>query len=99
MWLAMARVISNQCFSLTTQSDKLQLIPVFLYYIVNGGWSSWSVSTTCSVTCGSGVEILSRTCTNPAPKHGGRSCSGAGRKEQACSKNPCPSEYCIALTI
>ncbi|XP_020632778.1 SCO-spondin-like, partial [Orbicella faveolata] len=57
---------------------------------VDGGWSSWSVSTPCSVTCGSGVEILSRTCTNPAPKHGGRSCSGAGRKEQACSKNPCP---------
>lgn len=65
----------------------------FLHYLVDGSWSSWSVSTPCSVTCGSGVEIFSRTCTNPAPKHGGRSCSGAGRKEQACSRNPCPSKY------
>ncbi|KAJ7389347.1 hypothetical protein OS493_032204 [Desmophyllum pertusum] len=56
---------------------------------VDGGWSSWSVLTPCSVTCGNGIEILSRTCTNPAAKHGGTSCTGAPRKEQACTKNPC----------
>ena len=91
-WLGL---ISNQCFSLTTQSDKRQLISVFLYYIVHGGWSSWSVSTLCSVTCGSGVEILSRTCTNPAPKYGGRSCQGDANKQQACTKKPCPSAYFV----
>ncbi|XP_078378395.1 SCO-spondin-like isoform X2 [Oculina patagonica] len=57
---------------------------------IHGGWSSWSVSKPCSVTCGNGVEVLSRSCTNPAPKHGGRSCPGAAQKQQACTKNPCP---------
>ena len=89
----MARVILNQSFSMRPLTDESQLMSFYLYYIVDGGWSSWSVSKPCSVTCGSGVEILSRSCTNPAPKYGGRSCPGAGRKEQACSKNPCPSKY------
>ena len=63
--------------------------------IVHGGWTGWSVSTLCSVTCGSGVEILSRTCTNPAPKYGGRSCQGDAQKQQRCTKKPCPSTYLV----
>lgn len=57
---------------------------------VNGGWSAWFVSRPCSLSCGGGTEILSRTCTNPAPKHGGEFCQGDTRKEQVCASNPCP---------
>ncbi|XP_022799542.1 SCO-spondin-like [Stylophora pistillata] len=57
---------------------------------VNGGWSSWSVSVPCSVTCGNGVETISRSCTDPAPKYGGKPCSGKAKKEQPCSRIPCP---------
>ncbi|XP_067056576.1 coadhesin-like isoform X2 [Acropora muricata] len=57
---------------------------------VNGGWSSWFVSTPCNVTCGSGKEELNRTCTNPEPKHGGNPCNGVSRKEQKCTRKPCP---------
>ena len=49
----------------------------------------------CSVSCGGGIEILSRSCTNPAPQHGGKSCLGEAQKQQACSKNPCPSMYSL----
>ena len=66
-----------------------------LYYLVPGGWSSWSVAKPCSVSCGSGIEILSRSCTNPSPQHGGKSCSGKAQKQQACSRNPCPSMYSL----
>ena len=62
-----------------------------IFPTVHGGWTSWSVSTPCSVTCGSGVEVLTRTCTNPAPQHGGTPCQGSSRKDRACTKNPCPS--------
>ncbi|XP_061179047.1 uncharacterized protein LOC133187647 [Saccostrea echinata] len=51
------------------------------YCEVHGGWSawdSWKPQGSCSVTCGSGIRKFtrSRSCTNPAPKYGGRSCSG-----------------------
>ncbi|XP_027058955.1 A disintegrin and metalloproteinase with thrombospondin motifs adt-1-like isoform X3 [Pocillopora damicornis] len=57
---------------------------------VNGGWSSWSMSMPCSVTCGNGVEIVSRSCTNPRPKNGGKPCPGEAKKKQPCSRISCP---------
>ena len=50
---------------------------------VNGGWSAY---TTCSKTCGGGIQT--RTCTNPLPAHGGSSC--AGESSQACNTQACP---------
>jgi len=50
---------------------------------VNGGWSSWG---RCSKSCGPGVQT--RTCTNPAPAHGGSECYGSA--EESCYTRPCP---------
>jgi len=50
----------------------------------NGGWSAWS---TCSASCGSGIQT--RTCTNPAPANGGATCSGAS--QQSCNTPSCSS--------
>ncbi|XP_020601543.1 neurogenic locus notch homolog protein 1-like isoform X6 [Orbicella faveolata] len=44
---------------------------------VDGGWSKWSGYTPCTLTCGGGVQYRKRTCTNPAPKYGGKSCQGS----------------------
>lgn len=51
----------------------------------------WSNSSECSATCGFAVKISTRTCTNPAPAHGGRVCVGQDRVQSVCSSNPsCP---------
>ncbi|KAK7095383.1 hypothetical protein V1264_006798 [Littorina saxatilis] len=63
---------------------------------INGGWSSWSYHTngSCSVTCGDGTRTRTdtRTCTNPMPSNGGRSCSGNSYKYTSSS---CNIQACI----
>ena len=53
--------------------------------IIDGGWSVWTVST-CSVTCGSGTEQATRTCTNPTPSsNDGNKCIGLASKSEGCN--------------
>ncbi|MBI4035993.1 hypothetical protein HY383_03510 [Candidatus Daviesbacteria bacterium] len=58
---------------------------------VNGGWSAWSSWSVCSVSCGSGNQTRSRTCTNPTPANGGTDCSGDSSQNQSCNSRPCAS--------
>ena len=62
-----------------------------VYYIVDGGFTDWTVWDTCSVTCGSGTQSRTRDCTNPAPAHGGANCTGDISEAQTCDEVPCPS--------
>ncbi|KAL3852080.1 hypothetical protein ACJMK2_015767 [Sinanodonta woodiana] len=59
-----------------------------------GAWSSWTLSATCSVSCGTGVKTVTRnrTCSNPVPQNGGRQCNGTSTENQtsACNTNLCP---------
>ena len=59
--------------------------------IVNGGWSTWSDWSACSVVaCGqSGTQTSTRTCTNPPPSGGGATCSGSPVQTRACSAPAC----------
>lgn len=57
---------------------------------VDGGWSSWTGSNSCSVTCGSGSIFRLRTCTNPTPQNGGKECKGSMFERHTCNKGPCP---------
>merc|ERR1712054_3631 len=43
---------------------------------VDGGWTDWSAFSECSVKGGGGNKTKTRTCTNPAPAHGGAECEG-----------------------
>ena len=56
---------------------------------VNGSWSNWTAMP-CSVTCGVGIAMQTRTCTNPAPANGGAQCSGASYQFVPCYLTYCP---------
>lgn len=58
--------------------------------VVNGGWSEWS-SSPCSTTCGDGTKHETRSCTNPAPLHGGRHCQGDSVRVTPCHSGQCPT--------
>ena len=60
--------------------------------LVNGGYSSWSSWGSCSKSCGTGSQSKSRSCNNPAPQHGGASCSGSSSATQNCNTHNCPSK-------
>jgi hypothetical protein len=64
-------------------------------FTVNGGYSSWNLSSQCNVTCGQGVEIWRHSCNNPTPKNGGRNCTVLGEdiKRIICERRPCPSMF------
>ncbi|KAK7502555.1 hypothetical protein BaRGS_00006130, partial [Batillaria attramentaria] len=63
---------------------------------VHGGWSAYRVERVgdCSVSCGGGQQSVTstRTCTNPAPRYGGRICQGDVSKTESrtCNDHPCP---------
>ncbi|XP_022085075.1 A disintegrin and metalloproteinase with thrombospondin motifs 6-like [Acanthaster planci] len=52
---------------------------------VDGGWSAWQPYGPCSVTCGTGQKMRTRTCTNPPPEHGGQTCTGSSTEYLQCS--------------
>ncbi|XP_078340777.1 uncharacterized protein LOC111107180 [Crassostrea virginica] len=64
---------------------------------VNGrweDWSSWSLYSSCSRSCGTGTKkyVRQRHCTNPSPKNGGNSCYGRSveYKHRTCFNKYCP---------
>jgi len=63
-------------------------------FVTHGQWSEWGDYSTCSKTCGSGIQIRRRTCTNPPPSVGGKFCSDWGGKSSEsieCNLKPvCP---------
>ncbi|XP_047136865.1 A disintegrin and metalloproteinase with thrombospondin motifs adt-1 isoform X1 [Hydra vulgaris] len=57
---------------------------------VNGGLSEWTVFGPCSKSCGGGISVRTRTCTNPSPSNGGKDCSEPTLESKICSSDPCP---------
>ncbi|XP_078373577.1 properdin-like [Oculina patagonica] len=70
--------------AIETKSCSLKFCPV------DGNWSSWSEWAPCSTTCGAGLQLRMRNCTNPAPDNGGKCCSGNGMEAKSCSLKLCP---------
>lgn len=62
---------------------------------VNGGYTSWSEFSQCTVSCGGGTRQRWRLCTNPLPQYGGKNCSHFGPDNQIfrCNVLPCPGNW------
>ena len=60
--------------------------------LVDGGFSLWSLWTTCPVSCGGGSISRSRSCSRPMPTDGGRDCRDLGQsmETRACNIQGCP---------
>lgn len=56
----------------------------------NGNWTDWSAWKSCSKSCGIGITSRFRTCSNPAPRNGGKICEGMNLDLKYCNLNPCP---------
>uniref|UniRef100_A0A182MNL9 Hemicentin-1 n=1 Tax=Anopheles culicifacies TaxID=139723 RepID=A0A182MNL9_9DIPT len=59
------------------------------YCPIDGGWTEWSNWTACNETCGFGQTLRYRSCSNPVPRHGGRSCEGAESEIKTCKLQEC----------
>ena len=60
---------------------------------VDGVWATWNQWSSCTKTCGSGLQTRNRTCTFPSPTapHG-RDCQGHGLESKTCNTNFCTGE-------
>ncbi|XP_065673113.1 torsin-1A-like [Hydra vulgaris] len=56
----------------------------------NGDFTEWSLWNECSVSCGIGNKIFTRSCTNPPPSCGGQNCNGVVTKTESCYLKSCP---------
>uniref|UniRef100_A0ABM0M4D4 Hemicentin-1-like n=1 Tax=Saccoglossus kowalevskii TaxID=10224 RepID=A0ABM0M4D4_SACKO len=75
-----------QCLGSDVQSQmcKIQTCSV------DGKWGTWNSWQMCSKSCGTGKQTRERTCSNPAPRHGGRPCDGQDKQENYCNTEGCP---------
>ena len=87
----------------------LYLIPLYfsvcVFHLcpVDGGWTAWGQWSSCDVTCGDGDVSRHRTCTSPAPQHGGLDCPGSDTVRMRCNLTqtvtPCKGIYVRSLTF
>uniref|UniRef100_A0A8C6WT15 Thrombospondin 1a n=2 Tax=Neogobius melanostomus TaxID=47308 RepID=A0A8C6WT15_9GOBI len=63
---------------------------------INGNWGPWSPWDACTVTCGGGVQMRNRLCSDPVPKFGGKDCVGDATTSQLCNKQDCPIDGCLS---
>ena len=68
------------------------ILRLLLHSVVNGGWSGWGVWSSCSEPCDAGTQGRSRSCTNPPPRNGGKSCPGAANEQRVCNTHSCPGK-------
>ena len=70
---------------------KLLYSSSILYcFILDGGWSKWSLWRACTQKCGGGLRIRTRSCDSPVPKYGGAQCKGNYYEIVTCNTQRCP---------
>ena len=65
---------------------------MFIKNIVNCTWDEFGDWTTCTKTCGGGVEVRQRQVAVDA-QFGGAACQGGAAEQRLCREEDCPSKY------
>ncbi|XP_060563197.1 SCO-spondin-like [Ruditapes philippinarum] len=63
--------------------------------VTDGQWSRWSDYTKCGSICGDGYTLRYRTCSSPAPKNGGKNCTGISEERLQCNSGPCQTGWSV----
>lgn len=58
-------------------------------FITDGQWGDWASWLTCSRQCGGGIRQRKRSCTNPSPSFGGKTCRGNSLEQERCNGHQC----------
>ncbi|XP_069465362.1 hemicentin-2 isoform X1 [Ambystoma mexicanum] len=74
------------CSGRHTDSRSCQLAPC----PVDGVWTNWGSWSSCSASCGQGQRQRTRSCFDPPPQYGGKTCRGQNLETAACQEGPCP---------
>ncbi|XP_016091061.1 LOW QUALITY PROTEIN: SCO-spondin [Sinocyclocheilus grahami] len=80
--------VTKNCNNCTCESGKL-VDCTSVECDVDGGWSSWTPWSVCSVTCGAGLQSHYRFCSDPERAGNGLPCVGPDREDRVCSSTPC----------
>ena len=56
---------------------------------MHGQWSEWYGFYHCTKSCGTGTQVKTRFCDNPAPSGGGKDCPGPSSESRNCNTNAC----------
>lgn len=80
------------------QPDHLKGKPILnvadkQFTCVDGQWTEWSPWNSCSRTCGRGMQVSTRHCTNPPPGRGGEKCKGNHIKTKSCDGPDCGASW------
>jgi hypothetical protein len=62
---------------------------LFSFHLTDGQWSDWTTWSDCSETCGGGIKMKTRQCTNPPPSATGQTCQGPTSEVEQCSTSSC----------
>ena len=69
--------------------SKVEKINISFSDQIDGNWGLWSGWSSCSVSCGGGVQRRERLCNNPEPEHGGAECTGPETSAKNCNRFEC----------
>ncbi|XP_075117575.1 SCO-spondin-like [Leptodactylus fuscus] len=84
-------VVTGPCKNCTCSSGVLLCRPDPQCRL-DGDWGIWSSWSTCSVSCGDGVQSRSRRCDNPVPQNGGHDCVGDHEQKRLCQAPTCADQ-------